>query len=414
MILRNLDFVMSGQGFVATQGRRPNISDMAILRGPIDIEWDTKTGRICQIGSRLNITVQDDSQEWDGSGLFATPGLIDSHTHSLFEGTRADEAFQRSEGLSYSEISKRGGGIHRSMDAIEQSSKLDLLNHLASRLREMAKRGLTQVEIKSGYGNSAAAELRQLRALKELKASPERLPRIRTTYLGLHALPKGRLEAAFVDEMISVLETVQGEGLAEFVDAFPEKGFFTLEQSLRFISEAQGKGLKPKIHADEISDMDASSTFVQIGAVSIDHLQCISQRGLDQLIKSPTVGTLLPTTSFFLGIPYAPARKLLDSGARVALASDYNPGTSPELGLNLTMRLAALHYKMTPAEIFCAVTYCAAQALSDPSAGVLAPGHAADLCVWKRESIDPLTNWAHVVFDAPRPLQTWASGKELI
>jgi len=413
MIVRNLDFIISGHGFLKTEGRRPTIDDLGVIRGPVDIEWNESTGRILQIGKSLTPTPGAGVSEWDGTSLFATPGLVDSHTHSLFQGTRADEAFLRLGGATYVEISQRGGGIHRTMTALSQADSLSLLNDLSEKLRQMAQTGITTVEVKSGYGKDAESEISQLKTLQQLKRSPERLPQLKVTFLGLHALPKGVLEKDFVDSMIGILPQVAQEKLADFVDAFPEKGFFSLKESERFVVEALKHGLRAKIHADEITDMSAAETFAKRGALSVDHLQNVSDSAVGFLSTDSCVGTLLPSTSFFLGIPYAPARKLLTAGVRVALASDYNPGTAPELGLGLTMRLAALQYRMTAAEIFCAVTHNGAQALGLAETGVLVPGHHADLCVWKAVDPDPFNNLCHLVLEQARVTQAWSNGRPL-
>jgi imidazolonepropionase len=284
----------------------------------------------------------------------------------------------------------------------------ELLTLLTEKLRQQLQHGITHVEVKSGYAPDARGELRLLRVLK--KAQNSELPiALLPTFLGLHALPKGRSESEFVDEMISILPEIKKEGLAHFIDAFPEKGFFTLEESLRFAAAGLKHGLVPKIHADELSPLGSAEAFSKLGAFSVDHLQKISEAGKAELAKSKTVATLLPATSFFLDLEYSPARDLLTKGARVALATDYNPGTAPDLSPQFTMRLAASQLKMTPAEIFCAFTYNGAAALGlDQEAGIIAPQQKANLCLWK---VTPKHALEEIVVAGPKPTEVFFSGR---
>jgi imidazolonepropionase len=224
-------------------------------------------------------------------------------------------------------------------------------------------------------------------------------------------------EAAYVDQMIALLPVVAKEGLADHVDAFPEEGFFTLKESLRFLSEALRLGLKSKVHADELTPMSCVEGVVPLKSLSVDHLQKISAAGIAALQSSSTVATFLPTTSFYLDLEYAPARRVIDAGARVALASDYNPGTSPESGLQLTALLAASRMKLSAAEIFAGLTLNAAAALDlDGTTGRLAPGFDADLCFWKLSSDAAMSqtgqNLLEEIFvDSVMPTLTLRNGK---
>lgn len=411
MIIKNLRAAITGQGFLKTGGRHPQNSDLSVLKGPVDILID-KDGRISKIGSSLQVDSSDTLI--DGTGLVAAPGLIDSHTHALYAGTRSREFFFRWSGLTYQEIASRGGGIANTVDDTARASDDELVAACLARLDHMMRSGTTTVEIKTGYALTAPGELRLLELLGRVQeTSPG--PRIYKTYLPMHALPKDRNESDFVDEMMASLATVQAKGLADFVDAFPERGFFSLQQSLRFATAAQKLGLKVRVHADELSNLETSAAFVLLGALSVDHLQCISDVGVESLSKSPTtIATLLPATSFFLGLPYANARKLVDAGARVALASDFNPGTAPEADLRLTLRLAATSLKMSAAEIFCGVTANAAAALGEEkSLGVIAPGFRADLTLWNLFSRDANDLAGEMTVDAPRPALVIANQKLL-
>ncbi|MGH7175775.1 MAG: amidohydrolase family protein, partial [Tepidisphaeraceae bacterium] len=268
---------------------------------------------------------------------------------------------------------------------------------------EMLACGATTVEVKSGYANSAVGELRLLRVIQSLR-NERSLPEIRATFLALHALPQGRDEREYADEMIAALGRVQAENLAAHVDAFPEKGFFTLDASLRFAQAARKFKLPAKIHADELSDLGSSAAFIRSGAMSIDHLQCISAEAVDLLSGSPTVATMLPATSFFVGLPYANARRLTDAGAKVALATDFNPGTAPAMDLQLTHMLGASQMKMTAAEILCATTYNAACALGlGKSHGAIAPGRAGDVLLYEARSGDPIATLEEIILSRRRP-----------
>lgn len=383
--ISNLAGFFSSEGLALKEGRRPEIMDCGFVRGPVDIVIDLTQGKILSI--EASRTHSDSEREIDGSGLVATPGFIDSHTHALFAGTRAREYFMRWAGLSYREIAAQGGGILNTFAAMREARDEDLLSDLYERLRLMREAGTLVVEIKSGYGETPEGEIRSLRLIKKAKSDPLCPVRIQSTFLALHALPKGAVEEDYVSDMIAVLPTVARESLADYVDAFPEQGFFSLEQSLRFARAAEKLGLRSKVHADELTPMACAESFVPLSAVSVDHLQKISPEGIAALATSKTVATFLPTTSFYLDLEYAPAKDVIDAGARVALASDYNPGTSPESGLQFTALLAASRMKLSAAEIFAGVTLNAAAALGlDERHGQLKAGFAADILLWKLAS----------------------------
>ncbi len=384
MLIKNLAGIFSGESFRKNNGRNPTFIKSDFILGPIDLEID-ESGTISKIEKNIKF---ENSRVLDGSGLIATSSFYDSHTHSLFSGDRSVEFFQRWRGDSYQSIAQQGGGIHNTMKATSEASDETLINEVLQRLVTSSNKGITHLEIKTGYAVDAPGELRLLRVLKKIRALE--LPvEIFPTFLGLHALPKDRIESQFVDEMISILPQIKREGLATFVDAFPEKGFFSLEESLRFAKAGMNAGLIPKIHADELSPLGSAETFSKLGARSVDHLQNISAAGLHELANSSCVATLLPATSFFLGLEYAPARKLLMANARVALSTDFNPGTAPDPSPQFTMRLAATAFKMTAAEIFCAFTYNGAAALGiDENCGTVEKNKEANICLWKA----PLTS----------------------
>jgi imidazolonepropionase len=369
MLIRNLAGLFTCRGFEENGGRHPDISQADFTSGPMDIYIND--GLIRGVGR--NLAVPSDCEITDGSGQIAIPALVDSHTHAVFAGDRSGEFFKRWAGRSYLDIAQSGGGISATQRWTAEASDDELFCTLVDRLSAIQASGVAAVEVKSGYGRNAAEELRLLRIIK---AAGARLPslKILPTFLGLHALPAGREETEFVNEMIGCLTEVAADGLAVFVDSFPELGFFSLEESLRFSQAARQMGFKLKVHADELSNLGTSGAFVSLGATSIDHLQQIDAATTHGLRSLPTVATLLPATSFYLGLPYANARTLLNAGAKVALATDYNPGTAPNCDLRFTAALAASQLKMTPAEILCGITYNAAQALDlGQSHGVIAP-----------------------------------------
>lgn len=415
-IIKNLAGLFTGEGFLKTEGRKPQIGDCGFIPGPVDLHIDQNTGCVLKIEPTKAVSdYPKDSQLFDATGLIATPGFIDSHTHSLFSGTRANEYFSRWQGLSYREISDAGGGIHNTFRMTKESSDELLQWELLGRLQGMAAKGTTCVEVKTGYADDSLGELRLLRLLKAIVSNKSLPVRLRRTFLPLHALPSGKKESDFVNEMIALLPTVQEEGLADHVDAFPEEGFFSLEESLRFAKEAKNFGLLSKIHADELTPMKSVESFVPLKALSVDHLQKISQEGIDALVKSSTVASFLPATSFFLDLEYAPARKLMDAGARVALATDFNPGTAPDADLLFTARLAASKMKLSAPEIFCGLTYNAAAALGmENTLGHLSAGSAADFCLWKTSEKQGEGMLQEIFVEAPKPSKVWVGAREIV
>lgn len=379
----NLAGVFTGEGFARKQGRHPLAEDCGYQAGPIDIVCSPETGLIESIGPSVGLRGGASGEEMlDATGCFATAGFIDSHTHAIFAGDRTSEHFARWAGRSYQEITAAGGGIHSTVRATNEASDEELLESLVARLRTMLAHGSTLIEVNSGYADSPEGELRLLQLIKRAKELPG-LPEIRATFLALHALPAGWNEHDYCSAMIDVLSRVAEEGLADFVDAFPERGFFSLEATARFVEAAATVGIRAKIHADELSNMGTSAAMMRASAISIDHVEEIGDEAIAMLGDSKTVATLLPATSFFLGISYANARRLIAAGARVALATDFNPGSAPALDMQMTNLLAASQLKMTSAEILCACTYNAAAALGlEETHGFLLPGRTANLLVW--------------------------------
>ena len=333
----------------------------------------------------------DDELVLDARGGMVIPGLIDSHTHLVFAGTREDEFVQRSAGKSYLEIAKAGGGIQRTVQAVREASLDELVELTLPRLARMLSYGVTTVEVKSGYGLTVDDEIKMLEAVRRLsRLQPiELVP----TYLAAHTLPpeyRDRREA-YVDLVVSdeLMGRVADEGLAEFCDVFCEESAFTVEESRRVLEKGKEHGLTPKIHADQLTQMGASRLAAEVGAITAEHLEHIDGGGIAALKEASVIGGLLPGCSFYLGVPQAPARRLIDEGIPVTVATDYNPGSSVVESLPLTMSIACTQAKMTPAEALDGATVHAAAALArEDRIGQIEEGMQADLVVLDAPSVD--------------------------
>ncbi|CDQ18875.1 imidazolonepropionase [Halobacillus karajensis] len=313
-----------------------------------------------------------------------SPGLVDPHTHLVFGGSRENELALKQAGVPYLEILKQGGGILSTVQATRSETEEQLFGKAKRTLEQMAGHGVTTMEAKSGYGLDRDTELKQLRIVKRL--NDEGILDLVSTFLGPHAIPpeyKGR-EEAFLEEMIQLLPEISEKSLAEFTDIFCETGVFTIEQSRRFMKASQELGFKTKIHADEIDPLGGTELAVKMGAASADHLVAASEGGIESLSRGETVAVLLPGTTFYLGKDrYADARRMIDAGAAVALATDFNPGSCVTYNLQMIMSLAALKMKMTPEEIWNGVTVNAAHAIGrGDTAGCLQVGRKADVVLW--------------------------------
>lgn len=320
----------------------------------------------------------------DARGKVVLPGFIDSHTHLVYAGSREAEFEQRIEGRTYQEIAAKGGGINATVARVRQSTKDQLKALARRRLERLLRFGVTTVEVKSGYGLTLADEIKCLEAIADLNAEGplELVP----TFLGAHAVPPeySNDRAGYVRLLIeNMLPEIARSKLAEFCDVFCETGVFSIEESERILTQAQRLGLRLKLHADELSPLGGAELAARLGAVSADHLLCITDAGIDALARSETVATLLPGTALFLGMNYAPARRLIERGVAVALATDCNPGTCPTENMPLIGTLACTQMKMLPAEAVTALTLNAAAALGRADRlGSLAPGKQADLVIY--------------------------------
>ncbi|HEC45102.1 MAG TPA: imidazolonepropionase [Bacteroides sp.] len=322
-------------------------------------------------------------QELSASGKMVIPAFCDSHTHLVYAGSREGEYTDKIRGLSYEEIAKRGGGILNSAALLRETHEDELYRQSHARVKEILKMGTGAVEIKSGYGLDTNSELKMLRVIRRLK---ETTPLdIRATFLGAHSFPlEYRKDTErYVDLVVSeMIPAVSEEGLADYIDVFCDRGFFTVKQTERILEAGISHGLKPKIHANELDFSGGIQTGIKYGALSVDHLEFTGAEEIRCLLDSDTMPTLLPGASFFLGLKYAPAREMINAGLPVALASDFNPGSSPSGNMKLVMSLACIQMRMLPAEALHAVTLNSAYAMGlHETHGSISRGKKANLII---------------------------------
>jgi imidazolonepropionase len=319
----------------------------------------------------------------DCKGGMVMPAFCDSHTHLVYAGSREKEYEDRIRGLSYEEIARRGGGILNSSELLSATSEEELFRQSLSRAMEIIHSGTGAVEIKSGYGLNTRDELKMLRVIRRI--GQETPLTVRATFLGAHAFPVRyrNNRDGYVKEIIEeMIPAVEKEKLADFIDVFCDRGFFTPEQTARILDAGLEAGLRPKIHANELDYSGGIQVGTRFHALSVDHLEYVGEEELNALKSGETMPTLLPGASLFLGIPYAPARMIIDAGLPVALASDYNPGSSPTGNMELIMSLGIMQLRMLPYEVLNAVTLngACAMGLSDTH-GTITPGKVANLIV---------------------------------
>ena len=322
-------------------------------------------------------------KEIDATGRLVMPSYCDSHTHLVYAGSREIEYIDKIRGLSYEEIAKRGGGILNSCERIRKASEEELFDAAYDRIQEIAGFGTGAVEIKSGYGLDTESELKMLRVIRRLKAETPLL--IKSTFLGAHAVPleyKGR-QTEYLDLIINeMIPMVAAEELADYIDVFCDKGFFTVEDTDRMLNAGMKYGLRAKIHANELDYSGGVQVGVKYNAISVDHLECMGEEEIACLLESETMPTVLPGAAFFLNMPYSPVRKMIQAGLPVALASDYNPGSSPSGNMKFIMSLGCINYKMLPEEVINATTLNSAYAMGvEEEAGSIAVGKLANFYI---------------------------------
>lgn len=394
------------------RGRRGAEMADAVVR--TDVAVLVEDGRVRAVDdARALRAYAADAAVVDCAGGVLTPGFVDSHTHAIFGRARHEEQELRAAGVPYMEIARRGGGIHASVRDLRARNEAELFALAEPRLRALAASGVTTVEVKSGYGLSLDDELKTLRVVRRLAGA---LPmRVRATWLGAHEIPlefreraNGRRE--YLDLLLhEMLPAVARERLATFADVFCEPGVFTVRESREILTAARAAGLAIKLHADELMAGGGAELAAALGAVSADHLAAVSDAGIAALATNDTVATLLPGTMLFLGKrDQAPARRFIDAGVPVALATDFNPGTSPTTNFPLILTLGVSQLRLSVAEAMLAGTVNGAAALGlADHVGQIVPGFSADLALWDVGDVRELPYW----YGAGRCRASWARGK---
>jgi imidazolonepropionase len=368
-----------------------------------------ENGKFHDFGQNENAPKNYAGEIIDAAGRIVMPTFVDSHTHIVFAKTREDEFTDKIKGLSYEEIARNGGGILNSALKLQNTSEEDLYFSAAKRLNEMISNGTGAVEIKSGYGLTLEDEVKMLRVIRRLKENFN--IKIKSTFLGAHAFPRNLSREAYMNLLLNeMLPAVAKENLADYCDVFCDKGFFTYEETDKILQKASEYGLKAKIHANELDFSGGVQAGVRNKAVSVDHLECTGEEEIELLLRSETVPTLLPGTAFFLRIPYPPARKMIDSGLGLAVASDFNPGSCPSGNMFFALALSCIQMKMLPEEAFNAVTLNAAFALElQETHGVIAKGRDADFII-TREA--PSLSFLPYYFGQKMAEKVFIKGKE--
>jgi len=350
------------------------------------IEYEN--GIITSFGSMLDwkgIENWNNTEIIDAEGGMVFPSYCDSHTHLVFAASREGEFVDRINGVSYEEIAKRGGGILNSAEKLQNTTEDELYKNSLRRLNNLIKMGTGAIEIKSGYGLTLESELKMLRVIKRLKENTE--VSIKATFLGAHALPKEYKDnkEGYMDLVINeMLPKIAEENLADYVDIFCEKGYFTVEDTVRLLKAAKKLGIQSKTHVNQFNSIGGVEASVKLGALSVDHLEEMKEEDFTSLQNSDCMPTILPSCSFFLGIPYGPAVKMMEKGLPVALASDYNPGSTPSGNMNFVTSLGCIQMKMTPEQVINATTINTAYAMGlEKEVGSICIGKKANLFITK-------------------------------
>ncbi|HEX9513624.1 MAG TPA: imidazolonepropionase [Puia sp.] len=361
----------------------------SLLRGPelavlpcLENAWLlVEDDEIAAYGSMSDLPSHPNTPRIDASGQFILPAWCDSHTHLVFAGSREEEFVDKIRGLSYAEINARGGGILNSARKLGAASEDHLFNEAWKRLEELRRLGTGAIEIKSGYGLTVDGELKMLRVIKKLKERSTLS--IKASFLGAHTYPLEYKDdhAGYIDKIINgMLPVIAREKLADYIDVFCEEGFFDPAETETICRAGMSYGLKPKIHANQLHLSGGVQVGVRLGAVSVDHLESMDEEAILTLKNSGTIGTLLPTAAFFLRMPFQPARQLIDAGCAIALASDFNPGSSPSGNMNLVVAMSCIQMKMLPEEAINAATLNGAYAMElGDTLGSITVGKKANL-----------------------------------
>jgi imidazolonepropionase len=373
---------MAGLGTPTAPLRGINLSQLHSIENAYLLLEDNE---IAAYGAMAELKQSAFDEVVDASGRFLLPAWCDSHTHLVFAASREEEFVDKLKGLTYAEIAARGGGILNSARKLQAASEDELFISAWKRLEELAKWGTGAVEIKSGYGLSPDAELKMLRVIKRLK---EKSPlSIKATFLGAHTYPPEYKDdhAGYIHSIIhEMLPVIGAEKLADYIDVFCEHGFFSPEETEMICRAGMQYGLKAKIHANQLNLSGGIEVGVKLGAISVDHLETMDQQTIALLASSDTIGTMLPTAAFFLRMPFQPARQLIDANCAVALATDFNPGSSPSGNMNLVVAMSCIQMKMLPEEAINAATINGAFAMEvHNETGSIAIGKKANLILTK-------------------------------
>lgn len=370
------------------------------------------SGRIAAFGQMDDCGEMAADQIVDAEGGMLFPSFCDSHTHLVYAGSREQEFLDKINGLSYEQIARRGGGILNSADRLHETSEEELYAEAMERVREIIAMGTGAVEIKSGYGLSTADELKMLRVIRRIRETTPLA--VRATFLGAHAVARNYIgrQDEYVDLVCNeMLPAVVQEGLADFVDVFCDTGFFTVEQTIRILKAARKQGLWAKIHANELAVSGGVQAGVELGALSVDHLECMGAEEIEALRGTMTMPTLLPGAAFFLGMSYPPARDMIRAGLSVALASDYNPGSSPSGNMRMVVSLASIRMEMTPSEAINAATLNGAYAMGlSRDYGSITMGKVANFFITKPM---PSVEFFSYAYQTPLIRRVFLAGEEV-
>ena len=395
-----------------TEGlRRRCGAEMAVLPAINDAWLAVNDGVISDFGTGSAGPDSDGFDDVvDAGGGTVLPSFCDSHTHLVYAASREQEFVDKINGLSYAEIARRGGGILNSADRLHDLSERELYEQSMARVREIIMKGTGAVEIKSGYGLSVDDELKMLRVIRRIK---ETAPlKVMSTFLGAHAVARGMSQEAYVNLVIDeMIPAVASEGLADFIDVFCDEGFFTPEETSRILEAGAKYGLRAKIHGEELAPSGGVEVAVKHAALSVDHLESMTDEDIEMLRSSDTMPTALPGTSFFLNMPFAPARKMISAGLPVAIASDYNPGSTPSGDMKFAISLACIKMRLMPEEAINAATIngAAAMGLSDQY-GSIAKGMVANFFI-----TEPMPSVAFMPYAYTTPVirRVFLAGKEV-
>lgn len=403
-------------GLNTEKKRRRNGEDISVFPS-INNAWLSVTdGKFSDFGPMcIDDTAAQRTSDYDtiidAEGGTVLPSFCDSHTHLVYAGSREQEFVDKIYGLSYAEIARRGGGILNSADRLHSLSEDELYEQSMTRVREIIKKGTGAVEIKSGYGLSTEDELKMLRVIRRIK---ETAPlKVMSTFLGAHAVARGMSQSSYVDLVVNeMLPALAAEGLADFIDVFCDEGFFTPDETSRILEAGARYGLKGKIHGEELAPSGGVEVAVKHGALSVDHLESMTDEDIEMLRSSDTIPTALPGTSFFLNMPFAPARKMISAGLPLAIASDYNPGSTPSGDMKFAVSLACIKMRLMPEEALNAATINGAAAMGiSREYGSIGKGMIANFFI-----TDPIPSIAFIPYAYTTPIirRVFLEGKEIV